>query len=243
MAKKSKDEIEARKRCFLRYVFRCKDEGKTSEDFAWEAWSAMAVGRKSRFYKSEEGRCELRRFGWQKAEAIANTVAKGAAGVRAEVLDGKFTKRIQKFQEAVESAHGDKLENGMKFGRAQKFVNLYLKFMWCAGEIPVAPPHCPFDDIMIRQLISQNAFDEWHGIKCLKRQEGHADIRHWTKSNNSGDYRIWLAAAREVIKGEYRSLSEWELVVFGEEICKRKGVRCLCQIHGFRKRRDCCRDN
>ena len=239
MAKKSKDEIEKRKQCFLRYILLGNDEGKTSENLAWKAWSAMSVVQTVRFYSPEADRCELRRFGWKKAEAIANTFVKNAAGARAEVPDGKFTKRIQKFQEAVESTHGDKLEDGMTFGRAQKFVNLYLKFMWCAGEIFV-PPHCPFDDIIISRLISDGAFNG--GIAHLQEQEEHANIRRWSKSNNPGDYCKWVAAAKKASGDDYHSLSEWELVMFSEAMCKRERVSCLCQIHGLCKK-PCYHDN
>lgn len=37
----------------------------------------------------------------------------------------------------------------MKIGHAQKALNLYLKYMWCAGWVR-EPPHCPFDRIVLQ---------------------------------------------------------------------------------------------
>ena len=42
-------------------------------------------------------------------------------------------------------------EKKLKFGNAQKFVNLYLKGMWVAGYLKT-PPHFPVDRIMINKL-------------------------------------------------------------------------------------------
>jgi hypothetical protein len=43
--------------------------------------------------------------------------------------------------------------NTLRFGVAQKMFNLYLKFLWCIGEI-VTPPHCPIDGIVKTKLLA-----------------------------------------------------------------------------------------
>jgi hypothetical protein len=83
-----------------------------------------------------------------------------------------------------------------RIGIGQKALNLYLKYLWCAGRIAM-PPHCPFD----RNIISRLALDE--------------DIT-WTTLDSVDDYRMLVAAARRVAGAE--PLAEWELRVFEEAV-------------------------
>jgi hypothetical protein len=76
------------------------------------------------------------------------------------------------------------------FGIAQKALNSYLKYLWCANLIPT-PPHCPFDDIIIRKLELSPTCE-----------------RQWTKADESA-YRAWVSAAKLAAMG--KSLAEWEL--------------------------------
>ena len=243
MAKKTMSEINKRRECFLRYVFGDDFGNKKTEDFAWEAWNAMAVRgfpiyNQKTLHHSPFG---LQEQGREQVAAIAKRIpsaTKAAAGAPAEVrMDDAFIGRIEELQDSVKSTRGRKLNGGrLKFGRAQKLLNMYLKYMWCKNNI--TPPHCPFDNIIISRLVSERAFGERGTLTRLQRQKGHENVRHWTKSDNPRDYRIWLAAARKAIKGEYRSLSEWELVAFSEEVCSRpkhKGT-CLCGKGCYREK-------
>ena len=78
----------------------------------------------------------------------------------------------------------------LRFGRAQKMLNLYLKHLWVRGCIKT-PPHCPFDRGILIEL----------GIQVA-----------WTHMNDINEYRRWVDAAREAAKEEgHRSIAEWEL--------------------------------
>lgn len=46
----------------------------------------------------------------------------------------------------------------LRFGIAQKALNLYLKYLWCPGRIPL-PPHCPFDDRVINGVNGKGKLD------------------------------------------------------------------------------------
>lgn len=137
---------------------------------------------------------------------------------------------IVELQKAITDAHGDKLEGGkMKFGRAQKLLNMYLKYMWCAGEIST-PPHCPFDNQIINngglQGNDDPIWDELGGLEMFEKTPENANAWAWTKSDSIEHYLVWLAAAEKARRdGEYDSLSEWELVVFGEIMCR---CGCFC---------------
>lgn len=81
-------------------------------------------------------------------------------------------------------------ERRFRFGPAQKALNLYLKYLWCLGDIP-EPPHCPFDLKIITHLGSS--------------------IR-WTKMTTIGQYKQLVEKARS--RAGKKSLARWELEVF-----------------------------
>ncbi len=82
-----------------------------------------------------------------------------------------------------------------KIGRAQKLINLYLKYLWVAGEIQTPPPHCPFDAIILEKL---------------------GKVEKWTKTDAIAQYKCWVDAACKAAKKENLSIAEWELVKYNE---------------------------
>lgn len=80
----------------------------------------------------------------------------------------------------------------IKFGIAQKILNLYLKYLWCIGDIPV-PPHFPVDRI-IQDL--------------LKLPERFS----WTKMDCAEEYKLIIEQAKKVqMEKGYKTLAELEL--------------------------------
>jgi hypothetical protein len=87
------------------------------------------------------------------------------------------------------------LNNGhLNFGIGQKALNLYLKYLWCLGEIPT-PPHFPVDRI-IQQLLQ------------------FYPIISWTHINNSREYMLIIDHAKKQAERENCSLAELELKMF-----------------------------
>jgi hypothetical protein len=89
-------------------------------------------------------------------------------------------------------SHGHILESGrFRIGTAQKALNLWLKFLWCANQLPIQPPHCPFDRIIIQLL--------------------PVAVRNytWTTLDSISEYQALVAAARQVAGP--LSLAQWEL--------------------------------
>lgn len=88
------------------------------------------------------------------------------------------------------SRFSDLLQNGLfRIGIAQKGLNLYLKYLWCVGEIP-EPPHCPFDSVIIAHLPPKLRLN-------------------WTEIGTIQEYEQLINAAR-IVAGN-KSLAEWEL--------------------------------
>jgi hypothetical protein len=87
--------------------------------------------------------------------------------------------------------HADSLHRGkLRFGVAQKLVNLHLKYLWVTGLIG-EPVHCPIDGI-VRDL---------------------AGLQYdWTSSDSQDEYVNAIAQLKRVAAS--RSLAVWELEEF-----------------------------
>ena len=88
-------------------------------------------------------------------------------------------------------------ENGrFRIGTTQKFVNLYLKYLWAGNKIP-EPPHCPFDRIIL--------------VNKLRTQA------KWTRMDNINEYEQWVdrwvdkVACLVAKNKQYSSITEWSI--------------------------------
>ena len=90
-----------------------------------------------------------------------------------------------------------------RIGIALKALNLYLKNLWCLGQI-TTPPHCPLDRLIIDKL----------GLKWNERSQ-----YDWTKLDDIEKYKELISRCDEVARKEkYRNIAEWELKVYGDLI-------------------------
>lgn len=112
-------------------------------------------------------------------------------------------KQLEKIIESLQQKHkGVKYinERGLKYGNAQKFVNLYLKAMWLTGYLKT-PPHFPVDSIMIHEL--------GFGFK-------------WTNMDKPEyDEVIKRAETTSKIK-KYKNTAEWEAEYYQREYIEKK---------------------
>jgi hypothetical protein len=108
------------------------------------------------------------------------------------VAEQQHVEFIAQTAERFSRAHAGSLHRGrLRFGVAQKLINLHLKYLWVAGVVPAEPPHCPLDGI-VRDL---------------------AGLQYdWTTSDSRDEYVEAIAQLREVARP--RSLSVWELEEF-----------------------------
>jgi hypothetical protein len=112
------------------------------------------------------------------------------------VIDDAHCKNIVKLADTLTCEFkglGILRNNRFRIGIAQKALNLYLKYLWCFGDI-VTPPHCPID----RRII---------GILGLTSKErGKYD---WTKLDDIEKYKILIEKCRS--QAEKTPVAEWEL--------------------------------
>jgi hypothetical protein len=94
-------------------------------------------------------------------------------------------------------------DNGLTVGRAQKALNLYLKYLWCAGR-KLEPPHCPFDGKVVKKLNKLKklppGFESWTAI---------ADKDKYCELVKEARDRMIMLTDDQDIKPE--SLAVWEL--------------------------------
>jgi len=99
-------------------------------------------------------------------------------------------KNIERFTQAITRKYHEILkDNQFRIGRAQKLLNLYLKYLWVLDMIS-EPPHCPFDNKIISEL----------GLNIK-----------WTKLNSMEDYKELVKKAKKMAKNKNLSIAEWEL--------------------------------
>ncbi len=112
------------------------------------------------------------------------------------VTEEEHVSNIIELSDRLTSRFSSCLINGrFRIGIAQKALNLYLKYLWCAGAI-LMPPHCPFDRKVIRYLRPECANLNWTSIDAID------------------DYERLVEAAKN--KAEGKPLSQWELEIWNK---------------------------
>ena len=106
------------------------------------------------------------------------------------VDDTAHAKSIERIANSLTRRHSGLLaDRRFRIGPTQRALNLYLKYMWCAGEI-VQPPHCPIDSLV---------------IKAAKLPK----YMNWTQMHSIKEYTNLIAALRAFAAP--LPLAEWEL--------------------------------
>ncbi|OGZ62987.1 MAG: hypothetical protein A2998_01080 [Candidatus Staskawiczbacteria bacterium RIFCSPLOWO2_01_FULL_37_25b] len=116
-----------------------------------------------------------------------------------EVEENEHIKNILKLKKVATEKFG-KIFKDKKFrlGRAQKVLNLYLKYLWTLGRIP-KPPHCPFDSVIISKLGKE--------VKNIT----------WTKLDKEEDYKRLVEVARKI---SHDNIASWELEYWNNNLEK-----------------------
>jgi len=192
-----------------------KDEGNQKQRFLnWEfltssinaSMQTRAGGSIYRERKDNEDQGEYNKqkeiFRKSFGQELDNIVTDRGYRTLYNVTQEEHAKNISTLADTLTERHCDILRNGrFRIGSAQKGLNLYLKYLWCAGEI-IAPPHCPIDGGLIVKLGS--AF------------RGNS----WTQIDDIEQYKKVIAAAQNKGKKEAKSLAEWELHYWNDENVK-----------------------
>ncbi len=92
--------------------------------------------------------------------------------------------------------HSALSNDSLNFGISQKILNLYLKYLWCLGEI-ATPPHFPVDRIIQQKLKI-------------------TPVISWTQIDSPEKYMQIIEHAHEKRQAEkmYNTIAEQELALF-----------------------------
>jgi hypothetical protein len=164
------------------------------EQFLRDEFHGLTLGatmQRSRIYRAgiaEHERSSLHSTLKRVIDAVAPAYA-------VPVGDTDHVTNICSIAETITRAHAPLLRDGrFRLGPAQKALNLFLKYLWCAGTIPI-PPHCPFDYLIISKL------------------EKSAQCR-WTELDDVSQYQRLVDAARQQARGV--PLAQWELELYND---------------------------
>ena len=173
------------------------DEKKEINKFLYGEFYMLAqngaLQRGVRIYKESDSneKKEFRKALKEKVTGIAESY------YSKKVSEKKHISNIEEISEDLSEKYQKILANGkFRIGRAQKVLNLYLKYLWCAGFI-LEPPHCPFDANVINDK---------------KRGLGRNDA--WTRIDDIREYKDLVEEAHKKADGKKMSLAQWELDLF-----------------------------
>ena len=125
-------------------------------------------------------------------DVVATLVTSMAVDYRKPVTGMRHMENIVALADLTSSIIGKHLYNGrFRIGTAQKALNLYLKYLWCA-DLVALPPHCPID-YRILQLA---------GVTGVK----------WTTVDDIDQYAGWIERIRTV--AGHQPIPMWELGVW-----------------------------
>lgn len=229
---KTRRQIEDKKHRFMKSLFPDGYANKTEDDFIRRAWMDtfrvqenmlcpfFAANAPSQSRTRITVQCHIKNKTKNIAERMqadggdAPGITGGCTSLRG---DTAHIVRISGLCDTINAACGRYLRGGkLKFGRAQKILNGYLKYLWCAGRINT-PPHCPFDDRVILRALPKRDDKFWlkyGGLGFLERRQKHIRLWHWSQSDSLYDYQIWTAASAEMQKrANFDNIAEWELFV------------------------------
>ena len=177
------------------------------------AFGAMMTVRGEAVYKEgrwSEANCDKLR-GTLKKEAYAIIKHDDYCKKGKRISGTKHRGNIVKFADRVTEECKDFLAEGeLRFGLAQKYLNVELKLLWCQDKYP-EPPHCPFDGYVLRKLRPQNAC--WAWTKCT-----HPECYpKWVQAFEDNYERLMrhlerLAELKEIPENDAKTIAEWEVV-------------------------------
>ena len=107
-----------------------------------------------------------------------------------------------------------KYDTGFRISHSQKSLSIFLKFLWCAGEIKT-PPQCPVDAVILGMAGKKYPDKKWGFVNSI---EIHQEKISWIE-NAVSKYNSIPANERQINnlifeKGRDLEIAEWELAHF-----------------------------
>lgn len=151
---------------------------------------------------SEKIRIAFRKSLRKKVENLVNEKYKN------EISEPEHVKNIKSIVAFSENLKIQTITIPINFGVAQKMLNLYLKYLWCLGELKYEPSHFPVDRVIQIEL---NKVARKHKLETR-------NIEPWTRFKDESKYIDVINLAKtirdNVEKYKGFSLAQLELSLF-----------------------------
>jgi hypothetical protein len=161
-------------------------------DFLLREFSTLTLAgtvQRSGLYKAKTTEKDRKPF----QDSLRGILEEMAGNYVNSVTEEVHVANIEQLAKRLTEKHPDILaDGGMRIGLAQKALNLYLKYLWCLGEIP-EPPHCPIDAIVLGKV------------------KGCETVR-WTRMKTIEEYCDVIAKVK--VAAADHSLAQWELTLW-----------------------------
>jgi hypothetical protein len=168
-------------------IMDTQDEAKSlflKKEFFNMAWNASV--QRNLTYVKNASETERKKF----KDSIHKFLKKLEPLDEKPIAESQHIENIKKLIQYAEEIGGQILYNGeFKVANAQKLINVYYKYLWCAGLCGM-PVHCPVDRTVL----------EIAGIHD----------KNWTDMRALQEYLEIIAKLKEII-GKGKPLAVWEL--------------------------------
>jgi hypothetical protein len=114
-----------------------------------------------------------------------------------------YEKMVLELKDTMNQSFPSLFDNGSSDGsmfrvsHAQKSISVYIKHLWCCGEI-AEPNICPVDRVILKRTAAKNRFD----------------LLKWTGVNSIEEYRVRFDFIRQAAHAASMSVACWELSHF-----------------------------
>lgn len=83
-----------------------------------------------------------------------------------------------------------KTDPGFRISHAQKSISVFLKHLWCMGEIAL-PPQCPIDRIILEAAGKHYPDTKWGYVNSIEEHQIKVSFLEIAKQNHSESLAVW----------------------------------------------------
>lgn len=206
---KTAEEILVRQQQFCN-SYQFPDNNYTPERKALD--SAIAVSVKTRHYPVYSDRIDGRE------DAVSfwkNELMRIGEKYKTKEQDrNQFEKDVFELQDSINKSKHKKcfLNNLIRLGQCQKSFSVFLKWMWCQGQLIGIPPVCPID----RQVLNK-CYRVMVDTKTGTKEEIKDTTTAWSLLDDRDLYERLICITEKVAKEENEPRTAvWELFAFQE---------------------------
>ncbi len=183
------EQLAQAKHAFLQQY---NDEGTIDE--ALSKSIKAAVQRNPTYHKNcgtQQLRVPIRNFWKQKLEELSEKYT--------DIQDvATYESDILYLQDIMNTNFRDQFQEGFKVSHSQKSLSVFLKHLWCMGQI-ATPPQCPVDRIVLRHVGFPNFQPSWTQVNTIEDHRVHINLLFNSPSRANSNL----------------CLAKWELLTFG----------------------------